>query len=607
MHPDQMQDSKATSEEPGLVSGRFLSDLFNSLERHGIPATQMLGDLPIPIDESGRVTQPIEWADFADFMKRLEHHVGGPEGLEACGERIGELKPARTLQSLAGFSASPYSLYRAASLWALRRAIPGVETRIEEVQPNRLEIRVRLKDGLRPCPQIFHLLNGGARTLPRILGMGDAVVTATVGDFESHYLITVPSSRTLWARCARIFRALFSTSSVLQFLEAQQLELHAKHEALQKTHAALAESERRYRAITDTAVDVLCELNEKGQVEYVSPSIEDLMGYSQEQVTGSHFSLWIPGDCRDEAKKRFDVFISQPIEEAITRMRIKLHTESGGQALAVVSLRSYRTPEGELRMVGILRDETNRRAKERPIQARQEQGGLNALRSKVESLRLSDMGHPIGKSLAVLLATLESNPSDGDAQNATPNDVLATNQMTAATDRMTLIVESAMARTRDPSSSFRWLETKKLIDTIDFEFCANRASAELELRIDVSNAPPLVWGEERLFTAALGSLIDWAAEGMRELAGITLQIQWTHDRASVEFSVSSSLSKSDDQTMDPARSKLALATAEHALRALGGELVLPEESAQRPVCRIQLPQPQQPQMTAESVSTPSFR
>jgi len=596
MRPDLNQDSKTTTEEARLVSGRFLSDLFRSLERHGVPATQMLGDLPIPIDEAGRVTRRVEWADFADFMKRLEHHVGGPEGLEACGEQIGELKPKRILHSLVGFSASPYSLYRAASLWALRRAMPGIETHIEEIEPNRLEIQARLKDGLRPCPQIFHLLNGGARTLPRILGMSDAVVIAEVGDFVAQYQISVPPSRTLWARAKRVCRTLLSASSVLQFLEAQQLELHAKHEALQQTHTALAESERRYRAITDTAADVLCELNEEGQVVYVSPSIEDLMGYSPQQVTGSHFSLWIPGDCRDIAKKDFEAFIAQPDERLATRNRLKLHTESDGQIVVEFSLRSYRTPEGELRMVGIVRGESDHLSRERPAKAPNEENDLNALRSSVERLRDSNTEHPIEKSLAILLAALESNAPGTTADG---NDIYATNQMVTATDRMTRIVETAMTQAPDPSSSFRWLETKKLVDMLDFEFAANRATPELDLLIDVSKAPALVWGEEALFAVALGSLIDWAAGGASGGATeITLQVETTdsprNDGSSVIFSVSNSSIApplAEDEAALIMRSNLALATAEDAVNALGGDLDLPEESASPPVCRIQLPQP----------------
>ena len=602
MLSDPIREVQATADESGWVSCRFLSDLISSLERHNVPAMQLLGDLPIPIDEAGRVTRSVEWADFANFMQRLEHNVGGPEGLEVCGERVSELRVAPTLRSLVGLSASPYSLYRAASLWALRRAMPGVETRIEELQPNHLEIRVRLKDGLRPCPQLFHLAIGAARALPRILSMCDAVVTAKVGDFEARYQVTLPPSRTLWtrwARVARVFRTLFSASSVLHFLEAQQLQLHAKHEALQKTHAALAESERRYRAITDAAVDVLCEIDEQGKIVFVSASVEELIGYSPEQVTDSHFSLWVPGDYRDRAKKRFNAFTAQPIEQAITRERLRLHTESGGQIVAELSLRSYRTPEGELRMVGILRDETDCPARRRRIKTQHEWDDMSALRSTIESLQNSTSKHPIEKSLAVLLAALESNPSDHDDG--------ATHGMIAATERMTQIVERAMIHAPDPSLCFRWLETKKLVDMLHFEFRTNCATAELELRVDTANAPPLVWCEDALLTAGLGGLLDWAAEGTRGPAEITLRVQTTGDPANnnsgVVFSVSSSAaSTSNGDPVDPVcanfqaalvvRSNLALATAEDAANALGGELVLPEESRRHPVSRIRLPQPQ---------------
>ncbi len=452
MRPDLIQEIKPTNEDFGLVSGRFLSDIFGSLERHNIPATQMLGDLPIPIDENGRVTtQPVEWADFAAFMKRLEHHVGGPSGLETCGERIGELEPAKALRSFAGFSASPYSLYRAASRWALRRATPGVETHIEKVQPYQLEIRVRIRDGLRPCPQLFHLATGAARALPRILGMRDAVVIADVRDSEANYQIMVPPSRTILSRVTRVFRTLFSASSVLQFLEAQQLELHAKYASLQTTNASLAASERRYQTITETAVDVLCEIDARGLIEYVSASVEDLMGYSPEQVTGSHFSLWVPTADRDRAKKKFDGFALQTPEHAITREPLKLLAESGAGIEVELSLRSYRTPEGELRMVGILRDQTDRRIRKEEKQSVQrehlDQNGKTALGSTIERLREFQPENSIEKSLASLLAALEASPFDHREG--------ARDRIIAATACMTQIVESAMVLAPSGPTNFR--------------------------------------------------------------------------------------------------------------------------------------------------------
>ena len=70
MDPRQsLEPTAGTTEEAGFISGRFLSDFFRSLERHGIPATQLLGDLPITVDEAGRILQPVDWVDFTPFAR----------------------------------------------------------------------------------------------------------------------------------------------------------------------------------------------------------------------------------------------------------------------------------------------------------------------------------------------------------------------------------------------------------------------------------------------------------------------------------------------------------------------------------------------------------
>jgi PAS domain S-box-containing protein len=355
MHPGHDEIIHGTTQEPRLVSGRFLSDLFGVLERHRIPVVELLGDLPIPLDERGRVRGSIEWNDFTAFMRRLENRVGDAAGLEACGEMIGELAPAAAISSLAGYAASPYALYKAASQWALRRALPGVEVRLKRVDKGHLEIHARIADGLRPCPQIFHFATGGARKLPRLVGSGDAVVSASIGDREAHYRIALPPSRSLLARCKRLVRTIFSAGSVLHYLEAQQLELHAKNDALQRAHDALAESERRFRAIIETAVDVLCEIDEAGRVVYVSGSIQDLIGYSPEQVTGSHYRLWVSRNLHKRVDVAFDFLMALPTGRA-TQESVRLHTESGESVTVEMTTRSYDTPEGARRIVCIVRN-----------------------------------------------------------------------------------------------------------------------------------------------------------------------------------------------------------------------------------------------------------
>jgi PAS domain S-box-containing protein len=598
MSPGQrLAISTGATEGAGFVSGRFLTDFFRSLERQDVPATQLLGDLPIPVDETGRVTRSIDWVDFVDFMKRLEHHAGGMEELIACGERICDREPTTMLHTLVGLATSPYSLYRAASRWALRRAIPGLQTSIKEVAPNRIEIKVHLSEGMRPCPQLFQLAIGSARALPRILGLNDAVVTARIEEFDAEYLITVPASRTPWARLTRLFRMITSAKSVLGFLEAQQLELHAKHEELELAKNALAASECRHRTLTDAAVDVLCELDETGHIVYVSASVMDLMGYTPEQVTGSHFSLWIPGDHRAIARERFEVFASQSVPQTVTRLRVQLHTESGGHIVAELSLRPYRTPEGEVRMVVILRDETDRPLREskrsRNEKKELKRNSVRALRERLEKSQTSTIGHPIERSLTLLLASLDTSLGE-------PDD-FAMGRTISSTDRMTRIVERALAISDDPSANFRWHEMAKFTERIRAEFHSDSANAGRSLRIEKTNAPALFWCEDGLLIAGLGSLLDWTAERTSPQDEIFVEIEELEEsqnetrilvfsvgRAMLEESTSSS---NDTHNTESTRSNLALATAKDAANALGGDIHLDGVAPGCLISRLRIPQP----------------
>lgn len=364
MHSDstERQDlahDAGTTTDPGRVSGRFLTNLFRMLEDRGIPASELLGDLPVRPGDRGEVTQSVEWDHFVEFMQRLCRAVGGPAELERCAARLGPRKPARGLGSLAGLAASPRKLYRATAGWTLRRAMPAVETTVTRMANGQIEIHARIAEGQRPCLEIFHFAAGWARAMPKAIGLGEAVVVSDIREREAWYRITVPPSPTLLARLGRIVRTLFSAGDLLRFLEAQQLELHAKNEALRRTNAALAVSESRYRALIDTAVDVLCEIDREGRVVYVSASVESLIGYAPEQVTGSHYRLWTSRTWHERIDELFETSFELPTGRAIQEI-IRLHGADGDPVYAELTARTYDTPESERRIVCILRDVTRR-------------------------------------------------------------------------------------------------------------------------------------------------------------------------------------------------------------------------------------------------------
>jgi len=615
-------------EELGRVSPHFLSELFRALARHAISPARLLGDLPIVVDEHGRVMHPVPWDHVCDFLRRLEHQLGSAEALEACGEWMCASRRMRSFRGLVALATSPASLYRAGA-GALRHAIPGLEVEIGFRESKHFALEIRIAEPLRACPQLLHLSTGAARALPRLLDMPDSVVSAKVEDRHARYEITIPASRTAIARIRRAMRAILSPGSVLRYLEDKQHELLARFASLSRAHESLLASERRLRDLSDAAVDMLCEIDAGGRIVFVSASVRELMGYSPDQVAGSHYRLWVPTRYHAAARERFEALRRAPLGTAFVKQTVELHAAHGQRVFAEVSIRAHRTVEGEWRAAAVLRDVTRRNA-----------ASLDRLRAGAAALRARPTGHPLERSLPQLVALLEAFES-GDPARA------GSGRTFEATQRMTRIVEHALLRDQDGEQTSEWIETRKLVDRVRDAHGSRWEAGEPTLRVDLSRAPAELWGREGLLDACIAGLVDWARGRARARAGgettgaalLALSIERARDdgeggpAVEIAMTVEAAVAAAADRAGTPAATRdararratadpgardgeLALAVAEDAARALGGELVLPAAGAAGgtgaadggAARTIRLPQPSaEAQSGTRSMSAPSAR
>jgi two-component system cell cycle sensor histidine kinase/response regulator CckA len=138
-----------------------------------------------------------------------------------------------------------------------------------------------------------------------------------IKDPEGHYLKTLPITVRNAIKAKRAEEALIKAHMELERkveertaeLKNANLQLQMEIEQRKTIEQALRESEERFRALTETTSEWIWEVNAEGVFTYVSPIIEELLGYLPEEVIGkTPFDLVPPAESRAKVEEYRGVF-----------------------------------------------------------------------------------------------------------------------------------------------------------------------------------------------------------------------------------------------------------------------------------------------------------
>jgi len=124
----------------------------------------------------------------------------------------------------------------------------------------------------------------------------------------------------------------------------------------QRVEQALNESEERFRALTDSAFDLVAEINREGIFTYTNPRYEEWLGIPSGELVGTRALELVYPEDRERILSWFRALYRSGEESLLT---VRLRHRDGGWRWAENSGRALRTA-GELRIVTNTRDVTGR-------------------------------------------------------------------------------------------------------------------------------------------------------------------------------------------------------------------------------------------------------
>lgn len=147
-----------------------------------------------------------------------------------------------------------------------------------------------------------------------------------------------------------------------------RLQVRAKTGHLVKANEMFQKSEEKYRLLVESLNDVIFNLDADGNITYVNPAAERIIGYSTEDITGESFTKYIhPDDLPGLMESR-----EETMEGVLNPYEFRMVDKGGSVHYVRTSSRPVKKDSEHVEMVGVLTDVTVKKRAEEALKESEE-------------------------------------------------------------------------------------------------------------------------------------------------------------------------------------------------------------------------------------------
>ena len=295
-----------------------------------------------------------------------------------------------------------------------------------------------------------------------------------------------------------------------ELVEERNTELLSANDQLRKeirerlrAEKALRQSEEYFRSLIENTLDLITVVDREGKILYLNPSVEQLLGYRQEDLYNMHILDFVHPEDKQAVSEAFSKVIQKPGN--VESLTVRIRNQNGSWNIFEVVGKSLMKDSGAMNVVINSRDVTERRKMEEEL--------LKAQKLESVGILAGGIAHDFNNLLQAIMGNISLSKMYSDPAGRT-YELLGKAEQASEQARDLSYRLLTFSKGGEPLKQVMSLE-KLLVESVTFSLSGSKISP----RFEFGNNLHTVKGDESQIKQVINNIVTNAKEAMHRGRG----------------------------------------------------------------------------------------